>query len=52
MRAAGAAAATGGRCLQRPLAGVTREEHAKLADEYNGLVAATNDLIEGLNWTR
>jgi hypothetical protein len=31
---------------------VTREEHANLADEYNRLVAATNDLIEALNWTR
>jgi predicted secreted Zn-dependent protease len=36
--------------IRRP--GVTREEHANLADEYNRLVAATNDLIEALNWTR
>ena len=36
--------------MRRP--GVAREEHAKLADEYNRLVASTNDLIEGLNWTR
>jgi predicted secreted Zn-dependent protease len=30
--------------------GVSRDEHAKLADEYRQLVAAINDLIEGLNW--
>ena len=34
--------------IRRP--GVSRDEHAKLADEYNQLVAAINDLIEGLNW--
>ena len=36
--------------MRRP--GVTREEHARLADEYNQMVAGTNDLIEGLNWAR
>ena len=35
--------------IRRP--GVSRDEQAKLADEYNQLVAAINDLIEGLNWT-
>ncbi|HEV8587124.1 MAG TPA: DUF922 domain-containing protein [Methylomirabilota bacterium] len=32
--------------------GVTREEHGRLAEDYNRLVAETNDLIEALNWTR
>jgi predicted secreted Zn-dependent protease len=36
--------------MRRP--GVSREDHARLTDEYNRLVAASNDLIESLNWTR
>ncbi len=32
--------------------GVTREHHGTLAEEYNRLVAETNDLIEALNWIR
>jgi predicted secreted Zn-dependent protease len=35
--------------MRRP--GVSRDEHAKLVDEYNHMVPAVNDLIEGLNWT-
>jgi len=35
--------------MRRP--GVSRDEQAKLADEYTQLIAAINDLIEGLNWT-
>jgi predicted secreted Zn-dependent protease len=35
--------------MRRP--GASRDEQAKLADEYNQLIAAINDLIEGLNWT-